>query len=291
MATSRTIFLSCAIFIQLFALTTAKPNYQFCYDTGNFTTNSTYQSNLNQVLSSISSDTEISNGFYNFSSGENPDTVYSIGLCRGDVKHEICRSCISNATQDIKNLCPIQKAAIVWYDNCMLRYSNRSIFGRMETGPYFWMYSMINVTERSEFNQAANSLLANLTSEAASGDSRLKFATGSTITASSQPIFGLVQCTPDLSMEDCSGCLTFIRNLLPQCCDGRQGGRVIGPSCHFRYEKEQFYDVIAADVPSPDSPPLSTLVSPPPPMNTATTKGKGSNVLITLITLVSVLSF
>ncbi|XP_038690308.1 cysteine-rich repeat secretory protein 38-like [Tripterygium wilfordii] len=242
-ATSRMIFLSCAIFIQLFALTTtAQPNFQYCADTGNFTDNRVYESNLNQVLSSIAADTKITYGFYNFSLGDHPDEVHAIGLCRGDLKPEICRTCLRNSIQEIRNLCPTQKEAIVWYDNCMFRYSDRHIFGSLETGPYFWMYSMNNVSNPSEFNQAVISILDKLTSRAASGDSRLKFATDSTTTASSQTIFALVQCTPDLSMEACRECLTNTTGLFPQCCDGRQGGRVMAPSCNFWYEKDKFYN-------------------------------------------------
>ncbi|XP_038690307.1 cysteine-rich repeat secretory protein 38-like [Tripterygium wilfordii] len=243
MATSRMIFLSCAIFILLFApTTTAKPNYQYCAVTGNYTKKSTYESNLNRVLSSINSDTKITYGFYNFSLGEHPDEVHAVGLCRGDLKPDICRSCIRNSITEITNLCPTQKEAIVWYDNCLFRYSDRHIFGSLETGPYFWMYNLNNVSNPREFNQAVAAILGKLTNQAASGDSRLKFATASTTTASSQTIFALVQCTPDLSTKACRECLTNTTRLLPKCCDGRQGGRVMAPSCNFWYEKDKFYN-------------------------------------------------
>jgi len=32
---------------------------------------------------------------------------------------------------------------------------------------------------------------------------------------------------------------------MPTCCKGRQGGRVIKPSCLFRYERDPFYDLAA----------------------------------------------
>ena len=54
---------------------------QHCYDTGNYTSNSTYRANLNTLLSSMYSNNEIDYGFYNFSAGESPNKVNAIVLC------------------------------------------------------------------------------------------------------------------------------------------------------------------------------------------------------------------
>ncbi|KAJ6978820.1 hypothetical protein NC653_027092 [Populus alba x Populus x berolinensis] len=51
--------------------------------------------------------------------------------------------------------------------------------------------------------------------------------------------------------------------MIPTCCFKRQGGRVVSPSCHFRYEKDPFYELVATTVPPPSPAPLSVL--PPPP--------------------------
>ncbi|KAK8594927.1 hypothetical protein V6N13_015838 [Hibiscus sabdariffa] len=52
----------------------------------------------------------------------------------------------------------------------------------------------------------------------------------------SDKLYGLTQCTRDLSASDCKKCLDGIIGELPSCCDGKQGGRVVGGSCNFRYE-------------------------------------------------------
>jgi hypothetical protein len=61
------------------------------------------------------------------------------------------------------------------------------------------------------FNQTLSNLLDELKSTVADGDSRRKFAEKSvkTINESSgnDTIYGLVQCTPDLSKENCTECL------------------------------------------------------------------------------------
>jgi hypothetical protein len=55
---------------------------------GNYTSNSTYRANLNTLLASMSSNTEIDYGFLNFSAGETPNKVNAIALCRGDILPE-----------------------------------------------------------------------------------------------------------------------------------------------------------------------------------------------------------
>ncbi|KAK7280217.1 hypothetical protein RJT34_25279 [Clitoria ternatea] len=72
--------------------------HEFCDNNrGNFTINSTYHTNLNTLLSTLSSNTEINYGFYNFSYGEDADKVYAIGLCRGDQMPDECRSCLDDS--------------------------------------------------------------------------------------------------------------------------------------------------------------------------------------------------
>ncbi|KAJ6885618.1 hypothetical protein NC651_026297 [Populus alba x Populus x berolinensis] len=267
MAASKLRFFFCPIFINLLVLSIAQadPLYHICSKTGNFTNSSDYKSNLNNLLSSFSSNTKIDYGFYNDSYGQNNDKVNAISLCRGDKKPETCRSCITNSSQVLTQLCPNQKEAYIWYDDCMLRYSNRSIVGIMEFGPYFWMYNTNNVTDEKEFHEKLNVLLGNLTNLAALGDSRRKFAAGNaTAEKSQQTMYALVQCTPDLTQQQCSNCLNQAIELIPTCCSKRQGGRVISPSCHFRYEKDPFYELVAT-TPPPSPAPLSVLPPPPSP--------------------------
>ncbi|KAJ0018042.1 hypothetical protein Pint_10853 [Pistacia integerrima] len=238
---SRLLFFFSSIFTHLLVLSLAQPNFviQSCSnDNGNYTTNSAYQTNLNSLLSSISSNNEIDYGFYNESSGQEPDKVNAIALCRGDVSLDVCRGCVKNATQKILQVCPNQKEAIGWYDECMLRYSNNSIFGEMEIQPSLELVSTQNVSsDVNAFNTGLQDLLRNLLLK--NGSSHLKFQTGDT-TASFQPIYALVQCTPDLSGVICSDCLDQAIAEIPSCCSGKIGGRVLTPSCNFRFEALPF---------------------------------------------------
>ena len=284
MVCSKLLFLSaiCIFIAQAFA----QPSflYHFCLDNGNYTSNSTYKANLNQLLSSVSSNTEIDYGFYNSSYGQNPDKVYATGLCRGDVKPDVCRSCLNNATNLLPLLCPNQKEAIGWYDYCMLRYTFRDIFGIMEASPAFYMWNNNNVSANvDQFNQDLRTLLDSQRIQAAKGGSLRKFAAGNATAPNFQTLYSLVQCTPDLSEQDCSDCLVGAMGDIPQCCDGKQGGRVIKPSCNLRYEVSLFYDPTSITVLSP---PLVPPVSPSPPStNSPAAKGTyGINLIWIAVT-------
>ncbi|KAL6514628.1 hypothetical protein OROGR_020207 [Orobanche gracilis] len=226
---------------------------------GNYTTNSTYHTNLNTLLSNL---TETNNnnygGFYNLSYGQNPNKVYAIGLCRGDIKTDKCHSCLNNARLNLTQYCPNQKEAYGWYDDetCLLYYSDTSIFGVLIIEP--WDYSwdgkneMVDVVQ---FNTSLINLMDSLIKRAAAsgGDSSSrKYATASVVGPNNhQTIYGLVQCRPDLSGIQCSGCLNESILVLPSCCNDMKGARILRPSCILRYGTNNLFYDPAADAPPP----------------------------------------
>ena len=179
--------------------------------------------------------TEIDYGFYNFSYGQNPNKVYAIGLCKGDVKLDNCRSCLNNATNLLPQFCANQKEAIVWYEGCMLRYSFCDIFNIKETRPPFCEYNNISVSANylDQFNQVLRNLLDGKRIQAAAGGSLRKFAVGNATAPNFHTLFSLVQCTPDLSKQNCNDCLVEAFGNIPQCGGGKQGGRFHTPCCYF----------------------------------------------------------
>ncbi|WVY97744.1 hypothetical protein V8G54_029895 [Vigna mungo] len=245
-------------------------------DRGNYTANSTYETNLNTLLSTLTSNTEIEYGFYNLTKGENTDQVYAIGLCRGDVKPCECRNCLEHSRGNLSQLCPNRKEAIGWYEDekCMLRYSNRKILGLMETGPAYFMWNLNDAPQAEEFNKVVKDLLDGLRSKAASGDSRSKYATANATGPDNKFIYGLVQCTPDLSGPDCENCLIQSIKEITSCCHGKIGTRIVRPSCNLRYETSSPFFGAQAYTPSM-SPSLSPSLSPPP-IVTTNTSAEGS---------------
>uniref|UniRef100_A0A7N1A9B0 Uncharacterized protein n=1 Tax=Kalanchoe fedtschenkoi TaxID=63787 RepID=A0A7N1A9B0_KALFE len=238
----------------------------------NYTRNGTYQGNLNALLSSLSSKKDIHYGFYNFSVGDGFDRAYAIALCRGDIGQTECQRCVSFSTADLPRRCPTQEEAIVWYDNCMLRYSSQWIFPSLERYDRFYMWNESYVSDVNRFGYALEDLLYRLRDEASSGDSRSKFAVGSTKYANSNNIYGLAQCTPDLTEDQCSICLTALIRIIRPIL-----GRVFGPSCNFRYETYQFYEI-----PPPPPPLTRTAIIPP----TGEGSDKVRNIIIGIVSTV-----
>lgn len=245
----------------------AQPDFlcQSCQDQifGNNYTTESYLANVNHVLFNLlPNTTNISHsGFYSTSYGQNTDQVHAIGLCRGDVKPEACRSCLNDSAYQIIQRCPNRKEALGWYDNCMLRYSNRSILGRKDDYPRCSRKNLQNVSSSylDGFNEVLMSLLVDLKNKAAAGGSVLKFATGNATAPSFKTIYALAQCTPDLSSKQCNSCLDSAIADIPKCCDGKAGGRVLTPSCNFRYQVYTFYEP-TSDEPL-TSPPTTSIVN------------------------------
>ncbi|XP_054787234.1 cysteine-rich receptor-like protein kinase 29 isoform X2 [Prosopis cineraria] len=106
-----------------------------CVDSkGHYTSTSTFQANLNILLSHLTSDAKINNcGFIDISHGENPDRVNAIGLCRGGVTQDERQSCLRNASIILPKLSPIQKEAMGSSGECTLRYSNYSVSQVLES--------------------------------------------------------------------------------------------------------------------------------------------------------------
>ncbi|CAI0407067.1 unnamed protein product [Linum tenue] len=222
-----------------------------CYDgAGNYTAGSTYRRNLDTLLSSLAADYQTTTGFYNLSVGLGPDRVNAMGLCRADISLQACRDCISEATTRLVFDCPVQKTAFGHYGNtCQLRYSNRSIYGSLEPDPpSLYLGNFNNASDPVRFGDALRALLVRLRGSAAEGSSVRKFATGAA-RQGSLTIYGLVQCSPDLSRQLCDECIAAAARQI----DGRRiGGQIWQPCCRVGYETHPFYS--DAESPQPAAP-------------------------------------
>ncbi|GAB2298139.1 hypothetical protein Dimus_032211 [Dionaea muscipula] len=253
----------------------------------NYTINSTYRTNLNNLLSSLSSATPNTYGFYNLTAGlQGPDKAYGIALCRGsDLGPEDCHPCLQDAARRITVDCPTQSEAMGWYDACMIRYSNRDIFGVQDTRPSFCLSNRDLDTDVNTFNRTVFALLGKLRNMTASGDDQLKFAVDEDNFTDSfnneQRLFALTQCTPDLSKPDCYDCLGAAMDGIPSCCGGKIGCRVILPSCSITYEQYIFWD--SNTLPSPPS-----LASPAPSPKSIDSNDTGTIRTRNLITAIIV---
>lgn len=234
-----------------------------CSSKKTFTTNSAYQFNLQTLLSSLSSHATTTQ-FYNTTSGGGghaaAETIYGSFMCRGDVTNDTCQDCIKTATQQIATVCPHSKEALIWYHECLVRYSNRCFFSTVDEQPSF-KFVDYNVTRNSTEGRYGFWLLSKTLSDAvgeaanAGPAGTMKFATKNATLFGSQRVHTLVQCTADLSSEDCNKCLGDIMKDIPLCCLGRIGGMILYPSCHLMFGTRHFYrDVALVHNQSPPEP-------------------------------------
>jgi hypothetical protein len=264
------VILSLLSFLSLTIAQVPHYRYHFCSNESTFTPNSTYQFNLNYLLSSLSSNATRESGFYNATAGQSPaTTIYGLFLCRGDLTTNACQDCVATATREIvQPYCPVGKVAVIWYDECMLRYSNRSFFSTMEEEPSYLLWNLRNITEQDRFNKLVEATLNDSVPQAANDPSGVKkFATKEVSFTESNTLYSLVQCTPDISSSDCNMCLRGAMTNLPKCCDVKQvsrGGRVLYPSCNLRYETYPFYQIQSESAPTPSLTPTPMLLPPAP---------------------------
>lgn len=244
-----------------FSITKAQdPNflYQVCSN-NSFTPNNTYQVDLRTLFSSLSSKANGNIQFFNNTiTGTNPsDTVYGLFMCRGDIPSQLCHQCVGNATKRLSThtQCSLSIEAVMYYDECMVRYSNRSFFSTITMAAGYVLASPTNMTDQERFNRLLYDTLNKTADDAAnSATGAKKFATREANISIFQNLYCLAQCTPDLSQRDCRSCLnSLINSDLPRCCAGTQGGRVLYPNCIIRFEIYPFYRSLSlAPTPTPE---------------------------------------
>ncbi|XP_007025940.2 PREDICTED: putative receptor-like protein kinase At4g00960 isoform X2 [Theobroma cacao] len=253
-----------------------------CYDTGNFTTNSTYGINRDLILASLPANVSANGGFFTATIGKEPNKVYALGLCRGDSTSENCFSSLNSTTQDLIAKCPNQKEAISWGGDppSMVRYANRSFFGILELDPSEAGTNVNDIKSNlTQFNTVWESLMDSVVRNASMGSFRLKYSTGEADNTVFQKIHALMQCTPDLSQSDCDSCLRESVSAYQRMFYGKQGGYVQRPNCWFRWDLYPFY-VSNATTTAP------SLSPPPPPTNTTITKEDGGISSQTVVIIV-----
>ncbi|KAK7280209.1 hypothetical protein RJT34_25271 [Clitoria ternatea] len=218
----------------------------YCTDGSSYRPNTTFQTNLNVLLSSLVSNATLHNGFYltNISLGT-PNEVKGIFLCRGDVTPSDCQDCVTAAARNITHHCPNQTESIIWYDQCMLRYSNSSFFNNIVPGVNMMSDENVSNSDLNQFNGFLAATLNDVTRDAVNSASGKKFATKEANFSPSMKLYTLAQCSPDLSTFDCTMCFQSAVSSIPTCCDGKRGARSLLPACNLRYEDYPFYNVSA----------------------------------------------
>ncbi|XP_039072153.1 putative receptor-like protein kinase At4g00960 [Hibiscus syriacus] len=262
------LVLVCCLLLVGIRLTVA----QTCLDTGNFTTNSGFGRNRDNILTLLPTNVSRNGGFFNASIGQGPDRVYAQALCRGDLDEEDCFTYVNFTAHQLISSCKNQKAAFSWDGNipCLVRYSNEPFFGVLALEPIQEAINSDDISDAASnltlFYQMWGELIEAVATKASMGSSRLKYATGV-----AEEIQALMQCPPDLSQSDCLTCLRTLVRRYTVCCRYYQGGYVETPSCRMRWDLYTFF------IPTADTVRIS--LSPPPSDSPADSTNKTSETI------------
>lgn len=215
------------------------PLGQYCNYNSNITAGSQVLANINWLLPQLVSKTE-SNGYVATSYGLGKEKVYGLAQCRGDVGREDCASCIQDAAKQVRQRCPNQADARIWYDYCFLRYSLEDFAGKIDASFGIFYWNIESVADPETFNRELGSLMDRIESQAIEPNTG-GLGKGETKLSPFITLYALVQCTRDLSPADCAQCLAIAVGKFPTYCENRKGCRVLYSSCYVRYELYPFF--------------------------------------------------
>ncbi|KAK1375179.1 hypothetical protein POM88_031372 [Heracleum sosnowskyi] len=107
-----------------------------------------FQNNLDSLFKSFS-DVSSDASVFNTTKGSYPDEVYGMFICKAHVSAKTCYDCVTAAITQILVECPLNNDAIIWFDKCVIQYSNKLItFPSLEKDPSL---SFISIVEKDPY--------------------------------------------------------------------------------------------------------------------------------------------
>lgn len=221
--------------------------WELCSNTtGNYTANSTYGANLRRAAATLPSNASASPArFAAATIGTAPNVVHTVGQCRGDQDAAACHDCIAACFANAQTLCPHNKGAAIFYDNCLLGFSSRDFLASPTNldGQEIRLSNPADVAAciATRFDASANRLLDAMTeylTTSTNSSSMRFFVTGAIRFDSTYPnIYGVASCTPDLTSRQCRACLNETIAEMPRVFrPNTKGARIAGMRCTVRYE-------------------------------------------------------
>ncbi|XP_020185118.1 cysteine-rich receptor-like protein kinase 10 isoform X1 [Aegilops tauschii subsp. strangulata] len=219
---------------------TAAQMWPSCGESGDYESKSTYEANLRLLSSTLPKKAASSTTLFATDTvGNVPNVIFALALCRGDTNSSACEGCLVTAFQDGQEHCTNNKDAAVYYDSnpCMLRFSNQNF---LATTVNEHILVIGSIESLMNFPKLLLFTLLNSTAQSAVNSSR-RFTTSRLDVSSFPTLYCLMQCTPDLTADDCAACLRPYNQYTLKYMDGKKGGRVLGTRCTMRYETFPFF--------------------------------------------------
>ncbi|XP_020176505.2 cysteine-rich receptor-like protein kinase 6 [Aegilops tauschii subsp. strangulata] len=233
------VLVTLALVVVLLAPCAAAYPLLACGSTGEFTANSTYQANLGILAAALPKNASSSPDLFATGAvGAVPDQVSALALCRGDANATACSGCLAAAFHDAQNMCAYAKDAAIYYDPCVLYYSNTPFLSSVDNVRSRTQMNGQNVTsDPGRFNRQVAALV-DATADYAAYNSTRRYASGEAdldVDSEFPRVYSWAQCTPDLTPAQCRGCLAGIIKGMPRSAD-RVGAKFLGVRCSYRYE-------------------------------------------------------
>ncbi|KAE9622072.1 putative Gnk2-like domain-containing protein [Lupinus albus] len=195
---------------------------------------SPFEANLNSFLSSVvsSSSQIIYNSFAvgNDSSEASEGAIFGLYQCRGDLHPIDCSKCVGRLVNQIGLVCPYTLGASLQLDGCYVRYEHYGDFlGKLDTGLRYRKCSKAMASD-TDFFRRRDDVVADLQS-----------ANGFRV-SSSGLVQGFAQCFGDLTVSDCSSCISDAVGKFKSLCGSAASADVFLGQCYARYWLSGYYD-------------------------------------------------
>ncbi|KAL1192017.1 Cysteine-rich repeat secretory protein 9 [Cardamine amara subsp. amara] len=232
--------------------------FTFCNPTNTFTQTSLYEANRIILLSAL---TDIASliPFSNITLGLSPDTINGMFLCRGDINAKSCSECVQTAAIEIATNCTLNKRAVIYYNECMVRYSDVSFFSELEVTPSITIFSQLSAPNLNRFNETLTSKFNQLILSTSLSSSIPYFVQDQEVVTQpegSYELDSMVQCTPDLDPSNCTACLKLAFFRVSTCCGLTSFSQIFTPKCLLMYKTSVLISPTSSPSPSPQSPPV-----------------------------------
>ncbi|WZY82905.1 hypothetical protein YC2023_029289 [Brassica napus] len=221
-----------------------------CYGSSN--SNSSYARNRDNLFSTLANNVVTNGGVYNSSLGQYPNKVYVLGLCARGYEPKPCISCVEKLTLETQTGCGSIMESFIWDSDdgdrvsCLVRSSNHS-FGNLELeppvigpSPNHFAQSVNMTLFMQQWEYTVNNTLVAATKADTSSMHKYYSAVHAQFTEFPN-VYMMMQCTPDITSQDCKQCLEDSVKYFREQFRGKTGGMASFPSCLFRWDLYSFY--------------------------------------------------
>lgn len=244
--------------LALFHTASANDNFFDCSSSDHYVTGSVFESNLNNLLSSLLTKALSNSGFSEGYSGMDSDQVFGLMMCYPDCTLTDCVFCLEYAVSIYNTKdrpCANSATTVIFYGQCLVRYGRKNFTTIIDTSinPNC-IANGANMTNQTQTTRSLPQMMERLRPVVPYAP---LMSANSTIAGTN--IAGVIQCTRDLSPQDCNKCIGDALTLAKNCSRdwNAQGMKIVGLSCYVRYDSVPYTITKFPKILVPSPPPAS----------------------------------